>query len=345
MAHVKGLTFHVTGLWQGGVNLGGGTNALGVPYLGSIANPSGLVSARTERLDSWWFEEAMFRKKVKLRFGQFAGMDFYGVQNYGGNYLIEPLDYAFGNLFTTYESFDPAAGPAAQLEVAPIPQLYFKAAYMSGNRNPYADDTTGFNFVKKDSGVFVDEVGFKYDQPTTKSSKTKLYPGLYKIGSAYNGGKFADPFTNTPLYLSPFTSNYLVYFMANQAIFRPTAGSNTGLDVHFGMDFAPDQTYNKIDRQLTLGVVYNGPIPKRNKDSLAFGIINSHVSSMYSEAYMLQSLGAVHLGSETAYEFNYLAQLTPWYMIQPVVQFYQDLGANPKNGTGIVLGFRTKVTF
>ncbi len=28
----KGLTFHVTGLWQGGVNLGGS-------YLGSIANP------------------------------------------------------------------------------------------------------------------------------------------------------------------------------------------------------------------------------------------------------------------------------------------------------------------
>jgi carbohydrate-selective porin OprB len=133
--------------------------------------------------------------------------------------------------------------------------------------------------------------------------------------------------------------------MANQAIFRPTAGSNTGLDVHFGMDFAPDQTYNKIDRQLTLGFVYNGPIPKRSKDSVAFGIINSHVSSMYSQAYMLQSLGATHLGSETAYELNYLAQVTPWYMIQPVVQIYQDLGANPRNGTGVVLGFRTKVTF
>src|ERR1700691_2098133 len=48
---VQGLTFHITALWQGGGNLGG--------YIGSIANPSSLVSADTARLDSWWFEQAL----------------------------------------------------------------------------------------------------------------------------------------------------------------------------------------------------------------------------------------------------------------------------------------------
>ena len=47
LAGWNGLTFHVTGLWQGGPNLGAN-------YLGSISNPSGLVSARTEILDSYW---------------------------------------------------------------------------------------------------------------------------------------------------------------------------------------------------------------------------------------------------------------------------------------------------
>ena len=199
---------------------------------------------------------------------------------------------------------------------------------MSGNRDPYGDSPHGFDYVWNNSGVFVDEVGFVYDQPGTKTTKTKLYPGLYKVGSAYNGGKFADPFTpDVPLYLSPYSSNHLVYFMANQAIFRPTAGSNNGIDIHFGMDFSPNQTYNKVDQQLTAGLVYNGPFPKRNKDSLAFGIIHSHVSDLYSAAYAGSTFGTSILGSETAYEFNYLAQLTPWYMIQPVVQIYQDLGA------------------
>jgi len=45
---VPGLTFHMTALWQAGGNLG--------TYIGSIANPSSLVSADTTRLDSWWFE-------------------------------------------------------------------------------------------------------------------------------------------------------------------------------------------------------------------------------------------------------------------------------------------------
>jgi porin len=326
----KGLTFHVTGLWQGGTNLGG-------DYLGSIANPSGLVSAHATRLDSFWLQQSLFGDKLTIRAGQFAGMDFYGVQNYGGNYLMEPLDYAFGNLFTTYESFDPAAGPAAEIKIAPIKQLYFKTAVMSGNHDPYGADTNGFGFTAKNNAVILDEVGFLVDQPGGKNPKDKYYPGLYKVGSAFNGGPFLDPLLGRNV-----DNNYLIYFMANQAVYRPVPGANKGLDVHFGMDFAPTNV-NKIDRQVTGGFVYNGPIPKRAKDSVAFGIVYSQVSGNFSNASSL--LGGPTFGSEKAFEFNYLTQITPWLMWQPVVQIYSDLGANTHNGTGVVAGFRTKVTF
>ena len=326
----KGLTFHVTGLWQTGVNLGG-------DYLGSISNPSGLVSAHTTRLDSFWLQQSLFDDKLTVRAGQFAGMDFYGIQNYGANYLMEPLDYAFGNLFTDYESFDPAAGPAAEIKIAPIKQFYFKTAVMSGNRDPYGYDTNGFGFTAKDNAVIVDEIGFLVDQPGGKNPKEKYYPGLYKVGSSFNGGPFVDPLLNRNV-----DNNYLVYFMANQAIYRPTPGSNKGLDVHFGYDFAPTNI-NKIDRQFTGGVVYNGLIPKRSKDAVAFGLVYSNVSSNFSNASQL--LGGPKYGSEKAFEINYLTQVTPWLVWQPVVQIYSDLGANPHNGTGVVAGFRTKVTF
>jgi carbohydrate-selective porin OprB len=326
----KGLTFHVTGLWQGGVNLGGS-------YLGSISNPSGLVSAHTTRLDSFWLQQELFDGKFTIRAGQFAGMDFYGVQNYGGNYLMEPLDYAFGNLFTNYESFDPAAGPAAEIKIAPIKQFYFRFAGMSGNHDPYGSDTNGFGFTAKNNAVFLDEVGFLVDQPGGKNPKEKYYPGLYKVGSSFNGGPFLNPLTG--LYEK---KNYLVYFMGNQAIFRPNAGSNKGLDVHFGYDFAPTSV-NKINRQVTGGFIYNGLIPKRGKDAVAFGFVYSNVSDNFSNASSL--LGGPTFGSEKAFEINYLTQVTPWLMWQPVVQIYSDLGANTHNGTGVVAGFRTKVTF
>ena len=85
---VQGLTFHMTALWQAGGNMG--------TYIGSVANPSSLVSADTIRLDSWWFEKALASDKLFLRAGQFAGLDFYGDQQYGSSYIMEPLGYASG---------------------------------------------------------------------------------------------------------------------------------------------------------------------------------------------------------------------------------------------------------
>lgn len=332
LAGLTGLTLHATGAWQGGVNLG-------KQYLGSIANPSGLVSGRTFRMDSYWLQQELFGKKLTIRGGQFAGMDFYGVQNYGGNYLMEPLDYAFGNMFNTYESFAPAAGPAVDIKIAPVPQFYLRSAYMSGNRDPFVQNPTGIPFTWANSGVIINEFGYLYGLQNGKTGKAKLYPGLYKVGFTNNPGRnaFAGP-DGVPRY----SGNYVYYMMANQAIFRPTAGSDRGLDVHLGFDYSPTNK-NKANQEWTGGFVYNGLIPQRPKDSVAFGFVISQISDVWSAYELANSL--TPLTSEKAFEFNYLAQITPFFMVQPVVQIYNTLGANPQNGTGVVLGFRTKVTF
>src|ERR1700738_406843 len=132
----KGLTIHATGVWQFGANLGA--------KIGTIANPSGLVSAHATRLDSWWLQQALCHDKVFVRVGQFAGLDFYGDQKYGPSYIIEPLDYAMGNLFSpTYESSNPAATPAAEIRVVPTRNFSVKSAVLAGNRDPYVQDPTG----------------------------------------------------------------------------------------------------------------------------------------------------------------------------------------------------------
>lgn len=341
LANLKGFSMHATGVWQSGANLGAGINpATGKAYFGSIAKPSGIVTAHTARLDSFWFQEDLFHQRLSIRVGQFAGMHFYGGQYYGGNYLMEPLSYAFGNLFNTYESYDPASGPAVEIAVAPIRKVYYRVAFMSGNRDPYKDDSTGFNYVKHDSGVFLNEIGYLVDQPGTTTSGRRLYPGLYKFGGVYNGGKFTDPFTKI---IS--NQNYLIYLMANQAIFRSAVNPNKGLDVHFGFDYSPDEAFNKVDQQFTGGAIYNGLIPKRDKDAIAFGFVYSHISDSYKHWFSNEGLLNPKLGSEKAFEVNYRTQVTSWLQWQPVVQVYHDLGANSKNGTGVVAGFRTKVTF
>ena len=339
LAGWKGWSFHVTGLWQGGPNLGAN-------YLGSISNPSTLVSARTEMLDSYWLAWTMPGDKATLRFGQFASMDYYGLAPWIWHFAMEPISYGFYNRWNDYASFDPASGPGVQLIVSPYKFMDFSVAYTSGNRDPYKQDPNGFHFVKHDSGVLSDSITIKLNQPTPgKAVAEKYYSGYYEVGSTYNGGKFTNPFFPVPLYQSTDTGNYVFYFQGQQAIFRPKAGSNTGLDLVGGMAFSPSAPYNFVDRNFTFGVLYNGPFPKRPNDTLNFGLSYTHVSDAYNASYLAANPGASKYIPETAFEFNYMFQATPYWYIQPVVQFYHNTGGFQNAGTGVVAGFRTKVTF
>jgi porin len=320
MIQWQGLSFHATGLWQSGPNLGA--------KIGTLANPSDLVSQHTTRLDSFWVQQLLLHNKVRIRAGQLAGLDFYGNQEYGGNWLIEPLGYAFGNLFTSiYESFNPAGTPGAEILVAPTSHFYVKSAVMSGNRHPYQQDPTGTNFAIRDSANFLFEAGYLTG---------KTYPGEYKFGGIYNGGKFANPAGTES------SGNYLIYGMASQALYRPDAGSNRGLDATVGFDYSPGDV-SRENVQITAGVRINAPFERRSKDRIGIGFVYSKISDPYRN--FEASLGGPLLGSEKAIELNYSLQVTPYLLVQPAFQYYANVGGNPALSNAPVFGFRTKVTF
>ena len=115
-----GLYFHATALWQAGGNLGA--------YLGLLlTSPSGMSSANACRLDSWWLEKRWLNERVTARVGQFAGQDFCGAQHYATSFIFEPMGYALGNLFNTFESFDSPSRPAMEVRVLPLRNLYVKS--------------------------------------------------------------------------------------------------------------------------------------------------------------------------------------------------------------------------
>jgi porin len=322
---VRGLKFHITGLWQGGGNMGA--------YIGSIANPSSLVSANTARLDSWWFEQSFANDKLFVRAGQFAGSDFYGNQAYGSSYVMDPLGYALGNQFTAdYESSDPAATPAAEVRVAPAKHIYVKSAVFSGNRNPYHDDVNGVHLQFRDSPVIAAEAGYLVDP--TPSTTGKTYSGSYKFGGTTNPGPFDNIVTGVRA-----SGNYLLYFMANQAVYRPEAGSDRGLDLNFAFDWTPDDI-TSVYSQVTGGVRYHGLIPRRGRDTVAFGIVYSRISGTLNQS--LANLGRMPFGAEKALEVNYALQVSRWFTFQPVFQYYFDTGANPLMHNSTVAGFRTR---
>jgi porin len=331
----KGLRFHATGLWQVGANLGA--------KIGTLANPSDLVSAHTTRLDSFWIEQQLFDNRLRLRAGQLAGLDFYGNQEYGGTWVIEPLGYAFGNLFgSVYESFDPAGTPGAEVRFAPSKKYYVKTAVLAGNRDPYGEDPNGFHFAIRDTPDFLFETGYRVDSPQSKaghpagSGSGKSYPGDYKFGGAYNAGSFLDTTGRRT------SGNYLIYAMASQALFRSGGGSPRGLDGTFGFDWAPGDV-NRENFQMTSGVRFNAPFVARQQDRISCAAVYSKISDPFQHQEILPGVPA--LGSEKAIEVNYSLQVTPYYLIQPLFQYYVSPGANRALSNAVVWGFRTKVSF
>lgn len=73
------------------------------------------------------------------------------------------------------------------------------------------------------------------------------------------------------------STNYLVYFLANQRIYRPQAGSERGLDLNLGFDYTPDDITKNFS-QVTGGVRYHGLIPHRENDTVSAGVVYSRIS-------------------------------------------------------------------
>jgi porin len=326
---LHGLYFHATALWQGGGNLGA--------YLGLLTSPSGMSSQNTCRLDSWWVEKRWLNERLTARVGQFAGQDFYGAQHYAASFIFEPMGYALGNLFTTFESFDPPSTPAMEIRVVPIHYIYVKSMVLAGDRSPFSHNPTGLVPQFRGTPVSVSEIGFT---PGKKASSfrafdnvetRKGYSGVYQFGASYNPGKFTPPTNATPR-----SGNYLLYWMASQALWRVDPKEAKGLDATFAYDWSPPDV-NRNNSLLTAGLRFNEPVPLHIHNTMSLGYVRNSLSPQFLPP------GAPAYKTEQGVEFNALLDVAPMLLLQPVIQYYANVGG--ATNRAVVFGFRTKVEF
>src|SRR5215469_6996530 len=329
LTNQQGLYFHATALWQGGGNLG--------TYLGLLTNPSGLASANICRLDSWWFEKRWFEQRLTIRVGQFAGQDFYGVQYYSTSFIFDPMGYALGNLFTTIESFDPPSTPAMEVRVVPFHNFYVKSMVLAGDPAPFSHNPTGLVPQFRGTPVSVSEIGFTPGKKATSVrafdtvESRKGYSGLYQFGAAYNPAKFT-----TPSSAIPRPGNYLLYWMASQALWRVDPQEARGLDATVAYDWSPPEV-NKNNTLLTAGLRFNEPLPLRIHNTMSLGYVRN------SQSQQFVPRGTPFWKPEHGLEFNTLLDVGPMLLLQPVVQYYANVGGRTQHA--VVFGFRTKVEF
>lgn len=323
-----GLYFHATALWQGGGNLG--------TYLGLLTSPSGMSSMNTCRLDSWWFEKRWLDERLTARVGQFAGQDFYGAQHLAASFIFEPMGYALGNLFTDFESFDPPSTPALEVRVVPSHNLYVKSMVEAEDREPFANNPTGLVPQFRGVPVSISEIGFTPGKKATgvrafdNVESRKGYSGLYQFGASYNPSKFT---TASGLLQS---GNYLLYWMASQALWRLDPKQAKGLDGTIAYDWSPSNV-NRNNTIFTAGLRFNEPLPLKIHNTMSLGYVQNRLSQQFVPQ------GTPPWMPEQAIEFNTLLDPLPMVLLQPVIQYYVNVGA--RTGHAFVLGFRTKMEF
>lgn len=120
-------------------------------------------------------------------------------------------------------------------------------------RSPFSQNTTGFVPQFNGTPMSVSEIGFMPGQKASavrafdNLENRKGYSGLYQFGARYNPAKFTWPTSARPQ-----SGNYLMYWMASQALWRLDSKEAKGLDGTFAYDWSPP-SINRNNKLLTAG--------------------------------------------------------------------------------------------
>jgi porin len=258
----------------------------------------------------------------------------------------------------------PLAAPGARLKVNATDNITLLAAVFSGNpagRNctgdPQECNKYGTTFSFSDGALWMSELQCKL--------AGKL-PGVYKIGAWYattdfadqhfgvngagNAVSLADPAAAGPL---NHRGNWGIYGLADQMISHLGKGGSINVFLRGGV--APTDR-NLISFYMDGGVGVKGALPGRPNDMFTFGFAYSKISpdaaALDRDTLALAPPFPVR-DQEVVFEMTYAAQIAPWWIVQPDLQYIVHPGGNVPNpnnptvaiGNAFIAGIRSTIKF
>lgn len=172
--------------------------------------------------------------------------------------------------------------------------------------------------------------------------------GQYKVGWYYDTSNYQK--IGSTEKSSNRTGAYVLF---DQAIWKDEQDPESVLRL-FGQAATSNAATSPMRRWYSVGLVKQKPFANRPKDTIAFGygraVINSRTRDEqeaaainFGESDMIASLD----NGEQMLELNYGAQVTPWLLVRPDMQYYIEPGAffGKKRGNALAVGLQIKATF
>ena len=317
--------------------------------VGSIADPSNIDALQTTRLFTAWFQQNFFDDRLSIRIGQ-LGLDLEDFTSATSGGLINGT---FGwatvlgaNMLNGGPAY-PLAVPGVRVAIKPTDDITLLGALVSGNpAGPNCNDLPqvcnryGLTFSFSGGALLVGEVQYAINQ----AKQAAGMPGVYKLGAWHETADFPDQRFPGVMH----QGNWGVYGIADQTVWR-NAGSSLSLFVRTG---ASPSDRNLISWYVDGGFGVKGPISGRPDDVFTFGVAYQNISPNVAQADRDAGLAVIR-SNEIVFEATYQAQLAPWWIVQPDLQYIVHPGGkvpdpnNPlvpvKNAT--IVGLRSIMKF
>ena len=339
--------------------------------VGSLADPSNIDALATTRLFTAWFQQNAAADRVSFRIGQLAADDEFMTSTTAGGLIGGTFGWPSGfasNLPSGGPAY-PLATPGARLTLKPTDQLSLLAAVFSGNPAgadctglPQACDRYGTTFSFSGGAFAISELQYAVNQ----GKDAKGLAGVYKLGAWYHTADFADEhfgltpagtavsLADTSMVSSPLfrQGNFAIYGVADQTVWQQNERS---LSLFVRASGSPADR-NLLSYYVDGGAGLTGLVPGREKDVLTLGFAYEQISR--DAAALDQDILAISgppyavRDHELFFEASYTAQVAPWWMLQPDVQYFvhPNGGQNPTNPTltidhALLAGIRSTIKF
>jgi porin len=337
----NGATSHVTvyQIHDGGSNV--------EQNVGGIADPSNIDALPTTRLFTAWFEQN-FNDRFSLRVGQLAADDEFITSPTAGGLINGTFGWSTilaANMTSGGPAY-PLAAPGARLKVNATDNLTFLTAVFSGDPaganctgNPQACNRYGTTFSFSGGALWISEAQYAVNQ----GKNAPGLPGVYKLGAWYATVNFADQHFGLdgggaivsladPAAVGPLNhaGNWGIYGLADQTVWR---GKDSSLNLFMRAGASPSDR-NLISFYVDGGAGIKGLLPGRADDVLTFGVAYSKISA--DAAALDRDIAALMppypiRDHEVLFELSYQAQIAPWWILQPDLQYIVHPGANVSN--------------
>jgi porin len=314
--------------WPGGTvyfdfqNING---EFGSTDVGDIQNVDSFHSDPRTQLAELWYEQFFLDYKLYVRVGKIDAGEQFNITSDAINFINDSMSQT-ANIAAFPAYPDPACG--GEIFVQPNDHFYAGAGIFdgalqhgieTGNQGPAT------LFGAPGDLFYIGEAGFKWNLHAD-------LPGTIGIGAWRATGKF-DRFNG-----GADRGTDGIYLVADQMLYRmhPHTNDPQGLGSFLRYGWA-DPHVSAIEHHIAGGVAWTGLFPKRDADVLGLGATCALLSRDRGTGFDERA--------EVAVESFYKIQITPFFSVEPDVQYIINPGGIAARGNALFAMLRMSVEF